>query len=1151
VRKSTFRIKRLLSLFLASALAVALLGAGAVPAFAADAFVGYFNPDRPGQYLPGDFVVEPDTGVVGKNIVATTEGNAWGVGPSSGNGYFEVVGTESDLLDLLDEAGVTIPEFTREKTWTKGDLVQLEGGYYRSLADSTGTVADGNVQSPADPGYGWGFWAPVDLLPAPVAPPVGYWNNTAIWSPGDIAVTTEGVWKCLTLVTGDGTDTDKPAENANWTKLGEAANLLDLVTLPKWNAERRWAIGALVTYNGGVYESIQIAQGAAQSPAEATYWTEKTDLSEDLVVSDKDLAVYFPNWGTSANTINNLPWDRITTLNYAFWEVLEDFTIADTDPTVTDALFAALKQKSEAYGVDVVISIGGWTKCGYFSDMAKNAENRAIFINSCLDVLEEYDWLAGIDIDWEYPGVYRAGSADGSDQGNAVQADGSDGANYTALLQELHDALAAEYGDGAKKLTVCAPANPNNIVTEGEQVNQDLAAIHQYLDRINIMTYDFTGSYDPVTGHHSNLNTTETAEFSVKRIVEFFQGKGVPNGKINIGSPLYSHAWGGVNAEDAATAVNQPGGGGVGDVLWNTLKRMENSIGWVKGYDETAQAAYLYNKDKKEYHTYDSERSLQAKLDYIDSEGLGGIIVWEATGDSADWGYPMLTQMSKGLGLYGGTVPSGYAVEPIPLTRVGMWNDDLDWYPGDYAINVNPGGGFILSLNKIVAYAGSDGRDESPTGTDLWWGYGNGRWIRLGIPADAPETGKDTYFGTFASTDFIFTREDFADAVAAIPDFTNTHGWALGEIVKYTDGKYYVAIDASTGAENPTDDTKWQLFYPVPAPSTPSTPTTPSTPGGGTTGGGGGSSSGGGSTTTTTPPAATETETVTSLPEKTVTASAPSETETAAAETAVAAVAEAAAVSGASVAAVAEPVKVSTGATTPAVTTVTLPESVPAEEITTLAVVNADGSLTPVPTRVNTDGTVTALVSGDVTLVPLHVEPSFTDTDLGTAYVAVTEEINQAAAMMIVEGRGNGIFDPTAEVTTQESVTMFLRAIGVPVQYSSAMTTGTAHGLTTAAAIPGGPTTRIDAAALIVNALKDVGMKPSITAAEADTVLAGFYDLATLTEQEKIDLAICVKLGIFKGYGGSRAGEIGPKEVLQRSHMASLSVRLQDVILGK
>jgi hypothetical protein len=128
---------------------------------------------------------------------------------------------------------------------------------------------------------------------------------------------------------------------------------------------------------------------------------------------------------------------------------------------------------------------------------------------------------------------------------------------------------------------------------------------------------------------------------------------------------------------------------------------------------------------------------------------------------------------------------------------------------------------------------------------------------------------------------------------------------------------------------------------------------------------------------------------------------------------------------------------------------------------------------------------------------------------------------------------------------------MFLRAIGVPVEYNTALTTGASHGLNVATAVPTAPMTRIATATLLVNALKDVGMKPAMTAAEADTVLASFYDLATLTEQEKIDLAICVKLGIFKGYGGSRAGEIGPEEVLQRSHMASLSVRLQDVILGQ
>jgi hypothetical protein len=251
--------------------------------------------------------------------------------------------------------------------------------------------------------------------------------------------------------------------------------------------------------------------------------------------------------------------------------------------------------------------------------------------------------------------------------------------------------------------------------------------------------------------------------------------------------------------------------------------------------------------------------------------------------------------------------------------------------------------------------------------------------------------------------------------------------------------------------------------------------------------------------------------------------------------------------SGADVTAVAPPVTVNIGGTAPTVATLTLPNDMDTDAITTMAVLNADGTLTPVPTRVNADGSVVVLASGNVTLVPLSVEAHFTDLLFTEQYVDVAEEINRAASLMIVVGHGNGIFAPNDQVTEQQAVTMFLRAMGVPVAYETALTTGQAHGLNAATAIPTAPMTRIDTAVLIVNALKDVGMKPSVTAAEANTLLAGFTDVSGLTTAERDSLAICVKLGIFKGYGN---GKIGPDEILLRSHMASLAVRLQDVMLG-
>ena len=49
-----------------------------------------------------------------------------------------------------------------------------------------------------------------------------------------------------------------------------------------------------------------------------------------------------------------------------------------------------------------MISIGGWTLSGAFSDVALTENSREIFAYSAVDFMVEYGF-DGIDIDWEYP----------------------------------------------------------------------------------------------------------------------------------------------------------------------------------------------------------------------------------------------------------------------------------------------------------------------------------------------------------------------------------------------------------------------------------------------------------------------------------------------------------------------------------------------------------------------------------------------------------------------------------------------------------------------------------------------------------------------------------------------------------------------------
>ena len=74
--------------------------------------------------------------------------------------------------------------------------------------------------------------------------------------------------------------------------------------------------------------------------------------------------------------------------------------------------------------------------------------------------------------------------------------------------------------------------------------------------------------------------------------------------------------------------------------------------GWHMEYDTKKEAAYLYNDDEtspyyKWFLSYENHLSLQAKLDYINSSGISGIIVWESSQDTPDHAY--ISQMGDNL----------------------------------------------------------------------------------------------------------------------------------------------------------------------------------------------------------------------------------------------------------------------------------------------------------------------------------------------------------------------------------------------------------------------------------------------------------------------------------------------------------------------
>ena len=90
-------------------------------------------------------------------------------------------------------------------------------------------------------------------------------------------------------------------------------------------------------------------------------------------------------------------------------------------------------------------------------------------------------------------------------------------------------------------VTVASPAGPQHFL------NYQFREMDKYLDFWNLMTYDYAGSWNNVSGHQANVFPSEliptATMFNSDTAVKHYLSQGVPAGKIVMGMPLYGRAF--------------------------------------------------------------------------------------------------------------------------------------------------------------------------------------------------------------------------------------------------------------------------------------------------------------------------------------------------------------------------------------------------------------------------------------------------------------------------------------------------------------------------------------------------------------------------------------------------------------------------------
>ena len=271
----------------------------------------------------------------------------------------------------------------------------------------------------------------------------------------------------------------------------------------------------------------------------------------------------------------------------------------------------------------ILISIGGWTWSGNFSAAAQDESSRQRFAASCIDLyLKQYRGVFdGLDIDWEYPV-----------SGGLVNGKSEDKANFTLLLKETRRQLD-ELGEAEDRhyiLTIAAPIGPGNIR------NLELSAIASIVDWINLMGYDFHGTWDTTTNFNAPLYRTSTdpadASLNIDAAVKTYLSGDVPADKLVLGVPFYGHGWSGVaptgnglyqSTTGAAPGTWEPGSYDYKDIVANYLPTYQQY------WNADAHVPWLYDPTSKIFISYDDPQSLAAKAAYVRDNGLAGVMIWE------------------------------------------------------------------------------------------------------------------------------------------------------------------------------------------------------------------------------------------------------------------------------------------------------------------------------------------------------------------------------------------------------------------------------------------------------------------------------------------------------------------------------------------